>query len=310
MAIESHGERWFADETPFQDDMKELWGDWGIDSEIGKLRSVLLRRPGHEIENIEKTYKTYRWKAPMDVGRARDQHDHMAQVYRDHGVEVHYVEETGAYPNSLFTHDLMKMTPEGAIIARPSTKFRRGEEKYVAQALSKLGVPIIKTINGKGTFEGACLMWIDKEAVLLGTGNRCNEEGAQQVEHELRAMGVEHILRIPIWFGGVHIDGNINIADRDVAVVFPWKVPHETVVFLMDRGYKIVECNLLEEHAKSAINFVAIEPGKIVMPAGSPKFKDDLEKAGVEVIDLEVDELQKGWGAIHCMTAYLKRDAL
>ncbi len=308
MAIEAHGERWFSDERSFQEDMKEVWGDWGVNSEIGKLRSVLMRRPGHEIENLEETYNYYRWKAPMDVAKARDQHDQLAQVYRDHGVAVHYVEEMGPYPNALFAHDLMKMTPEGAIIARPATKFRRGEEKYVAQALMKLGIPILKTVSGTGTFEGACLMWVDKEACLLGTGNRCNQEGARQVEAELRSMGVEHIMRIPIWYGGVHIDGNINIADKDVAVVFPWKVPHETVVFLMDRGYRIVECNSLEEHENTAINFVALEPGKIVMPSGSPRFRDELEKAGVEVIELDVTELQKGWGAIHCMTAYLKRD--
>lgn len=59
---------------------------------------------------------------------------------------------------TLYLRDLMKVTPEGAIIARPATKFRRGEEKYVAQALVKLSVPIIKTVNGYGTFEGACLM--------------------------------------------------------------------------------------------------------------------------------------------------------
>jgi N-dimethylarginine dimethylaminohydrolase len=308
MNIEVNGERWFSDEGPFKEDMKKVWGDWGINSEIGKLRAVMMRRPGPECENLEETYNYYRWKAPMDMGLARDQHDQLAQIYRDHGVEVHYVEEMGPYPNAIFTHDLMKMTPEGAIIARPATVFRRGEEKFIAQALMKLGVPIIKTVNGRGTFEGACLMWLDKDAVLLGTGNRCNEEGARQVEAELRNMGVEHIKRIGIWYGGVHIDGDVNIADKDVAVVFPWKIPHDVVVFLMDRGYRIVEMNSIEEHQQSGINFVALEPGKIVMPNGSPRFRSALEKAGVEVIELDVDELKKGWGAIHCMTAYLRRD--
>lgn len=310
MAIEAHGERWFADSNSFQADMQKVWGDWGVHSEIGRLRSVLMRRPGKECEDLEKTYDYYRWKAPMDMGLAREQHDRLAQVYRDHGITVHYVEEMGPYPNAIFTHDLMKMTPEGAIIARPATIFRRGEEKFLAQALMKLGVPIIKTINGKGTFEGACLMWIDHDAVLLGTGNRCNEDGARQVENELRNMGVEHIKRIQIWYGGVHIDGNINIADKDVAVVFPWKVPHEIVVFLMDRGYRIIECNWPEEQEELGINFVALEPGKVVMPKGAPRLMRAMEKAGVEVIELDVDELKKGWGAIHCMTAYLKRDGI
>ena len=50
------------------------------------------------------------------------------------------------------------MTPEGAIVCRPGISARRGEERFAAQTLSKLGVPIIRTINGGGIFDGACAM--------------------------------------------------------------------------------------------------------------------------------------------------------
>src|SRR5690606_7872555 len=66
--------------------------------------------------------------------------------------------------------------------------------------------------------------------------------------------------------------------------------------------------NFEEIKVKACINFVAIEPGKIVMPAGCPETKQKIEDAGVEVIEAQVDEILKGWGAIHCMTAFLKRD--
>lgn len=93
---------------------------------------------------------------------------------------------------------------------------------------------------------------------MLETGNRCNEEGARQVEAELRNLGVVHIKRILIWYGGVHIDGDVNIADKDVAVVFPWKIPHNMVVFLKDRGCRIAEMNYPEEHHQSGINSVTL----------------------------------------------------
>ncbi len=44
------GERWFPSETVFSEDMKDLWGNWYCDSEVGKLKAVLMRRPGKEIE--------------------------------------------------------------------------------------------------------------------------------------------------------------------------------------------------------------------------------------------------------------------
>ena len=39
-------------ETGFHSMMKQLYGDFGVDSEVGRLRSVLMRRPGKEIEGI------------------------------------------------------------------------------------------------------------------------------------------------------------------------------------------------------------------------------------------------------------------
>ena len=54
-------------------------------------------------------------------------------------------------------------------------------------------------------------------------------------------------------------------------------------------------------------NFVAIEPGHIVMVAGNPRAQELLENNGIKVDTLEIPEIKKGKGALHCITAYLKR---
>ena len=56
-----------------------------------------------------------------------------------------------------------------------------------------------------------------------------------------------------------------------------------------------------------AINYVAIEPGLVVMPAGNPRSQELLEKNGIKVIPIQFDEVLKGFGAMHCCTAFLKR---
>lgn len=307
------GERWFPVEESFSDELPKLWGDWYCDSETGKLRDVLMRRPGKEIEIIsENNYSTYRWKAPMDVAKAQKQHDELANIYRQHGVNVHYVETQRAdRPNALFMRDQVFMTPEGAIVCRNGISARRGEERYTAEALGRLGVPIVKTINGDGWFDGACGMWIDRETVIIGTGARANKNGAEQVESELRNMGVNHIIRFEIPYGHAHLDGLINIADKKTAVLFPWQVPYDVVKQLIDRDFTIVEATNLEEiKVNASINFVALEPGKVVMPAGCPDTKSKMEAAGITVIEADMSEILKGWGAIHCMTAFLNRDPI
>ncbi|MFR2965219.1 MAG: arginine deiminase family protein [Anaerovoracaceae bacterium] len=53
-------------------------------------------------------------------------------------------------------------------------------------------------------------------------------------------------------------------------------------------------------------NFVAIEP-PIVMPEGNPRAQALLEENGIKVITVNVSEIIKGRGALHCITAFLKR---
>ena len=141
------GERWFPLETTITEDMSSIWGDWGVCSEVDKLKAVLMRRPGKEVENFD--WKAARFRAPIDPEKFRAQHDALADVYRAHGVQVHYVDEQrGDRPNALFCRDLVFMTPEGAIVTRPATEARRGEERYAAKKLADLGVPINRTADG------------------------------------------------------------------------------------------------------------------------------------------------------------------
>ncbi len=65
-----------------------------MDSEVGRLRTVLLHRPGPELKrltprnNDKLLFDGIPW-----VGRAQDEHDAFATALRDHGVEVLYLAE-------------------------------------------------------------------------------------------------------------------------------------------------------------------------------------------------------------------------
>lgn len=309
--IRSTGERHFARKTTFYEDLPMYWGNWGATSEIGRLRAVLLRRPGIEIEGITDPTGPI-WEEVINPSLARQQHDKLAQIYRDYGVAVYSVEETGEdRPNTIYCRDLLAMTPEGAIISRPAMDVRRGEERYVAAAIASLGVPIIKTINGTGTFEGADLLMIDRHSAFVGLGNRTNEEGGRQVIEELRHQGVTDVTVVQVPYGTAHLDCMFGLASRDVAVVFPWVTPFVVCDKLMDKGYKILEVQSPREaRVGFATNFVAIEPGVVVIAAGNPETAETLDKHGVRVIEVDMSEILKGLGGVHCCTAILHRDKL
>ena len=87
--------------------------------------------------------------------------------------------------------------------------------------------------------------------------------------------------------------------------------PYDIIEPLRRRGFQMIEAPSIEEVKHGmAVNLVAIAPGLVVMPDGNPETKKALEKAGVEVIPVDVSELMKGYGCLHCMTAFLEREEL
>ncbi|HKB31466.1 MAG TPA: arginine deiminase family protein [Streptosporangiaceae bacterium] len=66
----------------------------GVDSEVGRLGTVLLHRPGTELRRItprhsaKLLFDTIPW-----VGRAQQEHDALATALRQAGAEVRYLTE-------------------------------------------------------------------------------------------------------------------------------------------------------------------------------------------------------------------------
>ena len=301
------GERWFPKESNFEDDMIEYWGVWGVSSEVDTLKAVLIRRPGKEVEDFDPDAVRFS-DEPLDVELMRKQHDNVAQVYKDFGAKVYYVEEQREdRPNAVFCRDLMFMTPEGAILTRPGMAARRGEERYVAQALAKYGVPILKTVAGDGMFEGANAMWVDRHTCVVSTGVRCNRSGYEQVKHELERMGVE-VYHMQQPYSNIHIDGLMNPISHDKVLIHASQVPYDIIDMLKKKGYEILEApSQSEVRERFACNFVALEPNHIVIAEGPVRTIELLEKHGVKVETVDVSEITKGKGSLHCITAFLKR---
>jgi len=304
------GDRWLPDPASFAEDKDRLWGDFYVDSEVGRLRSVLLHRPGPELELVRgEGYRDLLFDAPVDPVRFRRQFDALCDTYQGLGIALHFVEgQLEDRPNAIYMRDLYTMTPEGAILARPATAQRRGEERAVARTLAALGVPILKTVNGQGTYEGSNVVWLDRTTCLLGTSSRTNAEGARQVEQELRGLGVTDVLRVAVPYGQIHVDGFITPVDRRRLVVAPWLLTWDLRQELLGRGFELIVAEDLAEVGRLGTNFVAVAPGEVVMAEGFPETLALLRRHEVEVHLVAMDEILRGGGSVHCLTGFLRRD--
>ena len=305
----SHGgDGWAGRVGSMRDEIGSLWTECGVTAEYGELKSVLMRTPGPEIEAVP-DYRAALWYDLIDPLLARAQHAALVDFYRSHGVTVHLGSPVPLdKPNAYFCRDHFAMTPTGAVIARMASASRAGEERYAAADLAQLGVPIIHTVFGEATFEGADVVVASEDLVFVGHGMRTNRAGAEQVADAFRRVGVPDVIVVEIPYGCGHIDGTINVIDRNLSLVMPTQLSWVVYETMRRHGFRFLDLPSGEEAQMGmAINMVPLAPGVVVLPTGNPITRAMLEANGVECFDIEISELMKGAGAVHCMTGVIHR---
>jgi len=302
------GEGWSPRTADTGAELGGVWGACGMDSEWRRLRAVLLHRPGAELE-ASNNPNAVQMLAPIDVARAGEEHDAMAQAYRDHQVTVHTVEPVAEpRPNQMFCADLVFLTPQGAILARPASTVRAGEEREVARRLADLGVPILRSISGEGTFEGADAAWLDAKTVAVAHGLRTNPRGIAQIAEVLADMQVE-VIAADLPYGTMHLMGLLRIVDADLAVAWPRRTPHVVVQACRERGMQVIFLPEVDDYQMNrSVNFVTLGPRRILLEAGYTKVQEFYERHGIECVTVAASELVKAAGGFGCLTGVLQRD--
>ncbi len=303
------GDNWSPRETPHAGEIGGVWADCGIDSEWRTLQSVLLHCPGAELEDANADPEAAQMLASLDLGRARAEHVAMAEIYRNAGVDVHEVAPDDACkPNLMFCADLFVMTPQGAILARPASTVRAGEERRVAARLAALGVPILKTLTGTAVFEGADLMWLDGNTAMIGRGLRTNQAAVEQIRGLLAELDAG-LIEVDIPFGLMHFMSLLRIVDRDLAICWPRRTPHRTVRALEARGYRVAFPPFDDDpQGYRGINFVTLAPRKILMVADLPRVQAWFENLGIECLTTPTGELTRAAGNVGCLTGIVARE--
>lgn len=303
------GEGWVPRLRSHKAEIGCVWASCGVENEWSVLRAVLMHRPGNELLAAGSSPNSTQMLEAIDIGRAQEEHDQIVQCYGDNGVAVHMLDPAEEPPpNQMFCADLFSMTPQGAVLARPASTVRSGEERMVARRLADMGIPILKTFTGHATFEGADLIWLNREQALLGQGLRTNREAFTQISQLFTELGIDTI-PVDMPYGTMHLMGMLRIVDKDLAIAWPRRTPHAAIVALRETGYKVVFLPESDE-AKSnrALNFVTLGPRRIIMVDNNPDSLMFYESNAIDCLVSPASELVKAAGAIGCLTGILMRD--
>jgi len=307
-----------------EEQQKFIWGrHWGCNNDVGRLRVVLMHRPGDEMRIVDPTKRIedlgafgdpeagwyWRGREVPPLEKMQKEHDGLVAALKAEGVEVVNIERNAMIPGrmkTVYTRDSIIAVDGGAIVTRMGPVSRRGEERAVTQTLVHLGMPILRTIHGTGILEGGSFAFINRKTAVLGLSSRVNEEGARQLEEVLKVMGVE-LLRVQLTGYRLHIDGNFVMIDADTAFINPTQLPFWFLEKLEEMKIRTIEVH--PDDGVSTINCIAVRPGRIIMSDQvSPRTLEKLDKAGISVVTIPYDNVYLGGGGIHCSTGPLVRD--
>lgn len=289
--------------------------NYGCQSMIGKIESILIKRPEQAFisqENLDATWEEYKYFGCPDYERVLEEYAVFEQFIKENVEHVYYLPEdarTGL--DSIYTHDPLKITEKGAVYFPMGKKLRSQEYLATKAYLESIGIPTLGEIKAPGKMEGGDVLWIDEKTVAIGRGYRTNDEGIRQFK-ELTKDVVDEYIIIPMPHGDgedccLHLMSIISFVDTDKAVVYSKYMPVFFREYLIEKGIQLIECSD-EEYEYLGSNVLALEPGKCITIGGNPEIVKKMRDAGVEVLTYEGKELSyKGTGGPTCLTCPLKR---
>ena len=287
--------------------------DWGINSEYGVLRDVLLGSPdafrwlGEENAQYSALVRdTLRRGYRFDRDLALRQHAEMVDAYRQAGVGVHLLDASEEQPYGVYARDSNFMTPFGAVVTQLANPRRRGEYANVLRFYLSHDIPVYDLVSA-GNFEGGDFNMIAPGCVLIGyTGLRGEEVAARQVGGWMEAEGIE-VRYAPIDEYYVHIDLMVCMLAEKLAAVCLDTTDPDIVAWIEAKGIEVVPVSFRETMGLGC-NVVALGNDRVLSSTAAPELNARLRALGFEVYDPDMSQFQLAGGGVHCMCQPLRRD--
>ena len=282
---------------------------WGIDSEYGVLRDVLVGPIDHfawQPGANAVIQRTQRLGVSFDAAVARVQYAEMIDAYRQAGATVHTLPAEDGLPYQLFARDSSIMTPWGAVILQLHKPYRRGEYAACLRFYLERGIPIYDLVTA-GNIEGGDFMVLKPGVAICGySGERSSEAAVKQLQAWFEAEGWE-LFAYAFDPHFLHLDVQMGMVAENLAAVCTEAVDPGLVDWLRSKRIRIIDVSY-GDAMNLGTNVVSLGGERVLGPATSPNLISACRAEGLTVFDPDVSMIAAGGGAIHCMCQALRRD--
>ncbi len=287
---------------------------FGIDSEYNLMRSVLLCRPSTNMYISDDPAEVL-CEREISYLKVYKELTTLGEFYKKNNITVFFADEVYPTPvdcyNIMYVRDTFFMTPMGAILANMYYDIRKKEIFYMQNVLERLKIPILAKIEGEATLEGADVIWLKEDFVVVGVGNRTNRKGYLYLKEILSRQGVKCV-PVGASIKTIHLLGALQLIDKDFVLIRKASLQEDIIDILKKNNiYFISVPESYDVIVNYAFNIVVVAPKKIIMPLGCNQMKNFYESCGISVIaQVDVREMINGCGGIGCATGIVARKLL
>ncbi|CAB1057552.1 NG,NG-dimethylarginine dimethylaminohydrolase 1 (EC [Olavius sp. associated proteobacterium Delta 1] len=246
---------------------------------------AITRKP---CENFARGLTTTVSSEPADYGLMLKQHDAYLEALSAAGLEVIVLDPQPEYPDAHFVEDTAVVTSDVAVITIPGADTRKGEEESIIPFLAEFRK--IERIQPPGTVDGGDVLQVGNH-FFIGISERTNQEGAGQLGRILQGYG--NTWTTVAVGAGLHFKSSVNYVGQNTLLVTSDFTAREQL-----QGYDQIVLDSAEAYAANTL----LVNEHLLIPAGYPVTRKQLETLGLNMIELEVSELRKMDGGLTCMS--------
>lgn len=249
-----------------------------------RVPTLALVRPVSD--SLGRCELTHLARAPIDVARARSQHERYVELLSELGCSVEWLPAAPDMPDAVFVEDTAVVVDELAVVARPGAASRRGETEAVAAALARWRP--LAFIEAPGTLDGGDVLRVGRR-VFVGRTERTNAAGRDQLRALLAPHG--YTVEAVTVTGCLHLkSAATEVADGTLLVNRAWL---DAAPFA---GLELLDADPAEPSAANALRVGET----VVLAEAFPRTRRRLEAHGLTVRTVPADELAKAEGGVTC----------
>ena len=224
-----------------------------------------------------------------DYALALDQHKEYVEALRSLGLEITILEPDSRFPDSTFVEDVALCTVGFSVIMNPGAVSRKGEQEDMEKVLGSF-FDIIEHIEAPGTLEAGDVMMAGRH-FYIGISDRTNHEGADQLihileKHQMTGEKVEIKQLLHLKSGMSYLEDNNLLVQNEL---------HNHPAFKM---FRKINVGTDEGYAANSLWV----NGTVLVPAGLPITRSNIEQAGFPTVSLDVSEFEKLDGGLSCLS--------